>query len=123
MGHYSILNLISEFEGASSGFEFFIDWPDNGSDFVRWEQTVNPFNGRGTVSNIVQSPTGQVGCTSFGGLGADGDGTSTLDGSTDICWFWAIGTWAPYLNVGIPAYQGSDAGKLMATTRTRLWVR
>jgi hypothetical protein len=126
MGQYSILNLIDEFEGASSGFEFFIDWPDDGdgSDFVRWEQSENPFDGRGSVSNVVQSPTNQIGCTAFDGLAADGDGLSTLDGSTDFCWWWAIGTSAPFGGgSGIPAYDNSDAGGRLVVTRTRLWVR
>jgi hypothetical protein len=120
-GHYSILNLTAEFEGASPGFEFFIDWPNEGSDFVRWEQSEDPFVGRGTVSNIVQSPTNQWACTAFGGLSAENDGSSTLDGSTNTCWWWAIGTSAPF-GAGIPAYDQSDAGQLVAT-RTRLWVR
>jgi hypothetical protein len=107
-----------------SGFEFLVDWPNDGGDFgdfVQWEQSENPLVGRGTVSSIVQSPTNQSGCTAFGGLGADGDGFSTLDGTTNFCWWWAIGTTAAY-GTGIPAYLNSDAGQLVAT-RTRLWVR
>jgi hypothetical protein len=121
-GHYSILNLISEFEGSESGFEFYIDWPDDGSDFVRWEQSLNPFDGRGTVSKIVRSPANQAGCGNFGGLAADGDGFSTLDGSANFCWWWAIGTSAE-LGSGIPAYDASDVGGRFVATRTRLWVR
>jgi hypothetical protein len=121
MGHYSILSLMADFEGASPGFEFFIDWPNEGGGFVRWAQSENPFVGRGTVSSIVESPTNQTGCTAFDGLGADNDGSSTLDGSSTTCWWWAIGTSAPY-GAGIPAYGNSDAGQLVAT-QTRLWVR
>jgi hypothetical protein len=122
MGQYSILNLTADFEGTSEGFEFFIDWPNDGSGFVRWEQSENPFVGRGTVSNIVQSPTNQMGCAApFDGLAADGDGSSTMDGNTNACWSWAIGTSERY-GSGIPAYGSSDAGTLIAT-RTRLWVR
>jgi len=121
MGRYSILNLTAEFEGASTGFEFFIDWPSDGASFVRWEQSLNPFVGRGTVSGIVESPTRQAGGTFFGGLAAEGDGGSTLDGSTNTSWWWAIGTSAPW-DGGIPAYAASDAGRLVAS-RARLWVR
>jgi len=73
------------------------------------------------VSSIVESPSNQLGCTLFGGLGPDGDGLSTLDGSTNFCWWWAIGTSGPWGD-GLPAYESSDAGRLYAT-RTRLWVR
>jgi hypothetical protein len=126
MGQYSILNLIDEFEGALPGFEFFIDWPADGSDFVQWEQTENPFVDRGTVSSIVQSPTNQTGCTDFGGLGlsAPGHGFSTLDGSTNGCAWWAVGAAVAYLGVGLPAYYTSDSGQgELVATRTRLWVR
>jgi len=126
MGQYSILNLIDEFEGLSPGFEFYIDWPNDDGGFVRWEQSNNPFDlPREMVLNIVQSPTNQAAlpaCADFGGLGADGNGSSTLDGSPDNCWFWAIGTSAVQYG-GIPAYDSSDAGGLRAATRTRLWVR
>jgi hypothetical protein len=125
-GQYSILNLIDDFEGALPGFEFFIDWPNDGSGFVRWEQSENPFDGRGMVTNIVQSPTNQAalpGCTDidFGGLGP-GNGASTLDGSPGPCWFWAVGT-SKVRYGGIPAYDSSDAGGLRGAARTRLWVR
>jgi hypothetical protein len=122
MGHYSILNLMADFEGTTAGFEFFIDWPNDGADFVRWEQSEDPFVGRGAVSGIVQSPTNQFGCTPFEGLAADLSGSSTLDGSSGRCWWWAIATSAPY-GGGIPAYDASDAGGRLAATRTRLWVR
>ena len=131
MGQYSILNLIDDFEGASAGFEFLIDWPSDGSDFVTWEQSVNPFDvmdqdPRGTVTNVIQSPAGQLGCTAFEGLGADGNGSSTLDGTTSNCWFWAIGTSGPYKD-GIPAYADHDASgpgiDPLVATRARLWVR
>ncbi len=124
-GQYSILSLIDAFEGVSPGFEFYIDWPSDGTGFVRWEQSGNPLLGRaniGAVSNIVESPTNQVGCTPFSGLAADGDGDATLDGSANDCWSWAIGTSAPY-GGGIPAYGSSDAGSLISAMRTRLWVR
>jgi hypothetical protein len=121
MGHYSILFLTAEFEGASPGFELFIDWPEDGSDFIRWEQSGNPIVERGAVNNIVESPTNQTGTTEFSGLAPENDGDSTLDGSRKVYWWWAIGTSAPYLG-GIPAYEDSDAGRLVAT-RTRLWVR
>ena len=119
--HYSILFLIAEFEGASPGFEFFIDWPNDGDGFVRWAQSENPLVGRGTVDNIVQSPTNQLGGPPFDGLAADNDGFSALDGNSGAWWWWAIGTSAPYLD-GIPAYGSSDDGSLIAT-RARLWVR
>lgn len=120
-GHYSILNLIAEFEGTSPGFEFFIDWPADGGGFVRWSQSQNPFIGRGTVTNVVESPANQRGCTAFGGLGF-GVGGATLKGSTNVCWWWAIGTTREWGSIGIPAYFTSDAG-FLAATRARLWVR
>ena len=120
-GQYSILNLINDFEGMTPGFDFFIDWPSSGSDFVSWRQSLDPFVGRGLVSDIVQSPTNQTGCTTFGGLAADGDGSATLDGSTNYCFWWAIGTSSAWGD-GIPAFDASDAGGLVAS-RTRLWVR
>jgi hypothetical protein len=129
-GQYSILNLIDEFEGLTLGFEFFIDWPNDGdwpnnrNDYVLWEQPNNPFDlPRGTASNVVQSPTNQIGCTPFGGLAAEGDGFSTMDGSTDTngdCWWWAIGT-SDAFGSGIPAYKIGD--ELFVASRTRLWVR
>jgi hypothetical protein len=121
-GHYSILRLTAEFEGAS-GFELLIDWNDERSDFVHWTQSTNPLVGRGLVNIILQSPTNQLGCTAFGGLGPDNDGSSALDGSTDTCWWWATGTSAPF-GAGIPAYLSSGAaGGGLAAMRTRLWVR
>jgi hypothetical protein len=121
MGQYSILNLIDNFEGTL-GFEFFIDWPNDGTDFVRWRQSENPFDGRGLVgSSVVQSPTNQLGCTTFGGLGVESGGRAALAGSTNECWWWAVGTSQEY-GAGIPAYTSSDASRLVAT-RTRLWVR
>jgi hypothetical protein len=121
MGQYSILDLIDEFKGVSPGFEFYIDWPNEGASFVRWQQSQNPFDGRGTVTSVVQSPANQLGCTAFGGLGDDANVNATLDGSTNFCWWWAIGTSVAW-GAGIPAYQNSDTGGLDAT-RTRLWVR
>jgi hypothetical protein len=121
-GQYSILNLIDGFKVPLRDFQFIIDWPDDGDSFVRWEQSESPFSGRGTVNILDQSPGGQEGCgAGFGGLAADGDVSSTMDGNTSGCWWWAIGTSAPY-NAGIPAYGASDASSLTAT-RTRLWVR
>jgi hypothetical protein len=122
-GHYSILYLIDHFEGLS-GFEFFIDWPVDGNDFVRWKQPKNPFDlPRGTVSDIVQSPIIQTGCTDFVGLAAEGHGFSTMDGdgSAGVCWWWAIGTSSAFVR-GIPAYIGIG-DQLVTVTRTRLWVR
>jgi hypothetical protein len=128
MGHYSILHLIDEFEGMSAGFEFYIDWPGAPGDFVQWEQSANPFVGRSTVSNVVESPTNQDGCGAFAGLAADGDSSqvppfsaSTLDGSLTTCFWWAIGMTGPQAG-GIPAYFSSDAGQLVAS-HARLWVR
>jgi hypothetical protein len=122
-GQYSILNLIDDFVGASPGFDFLIDWPNDGNDYVRWTQSENPFVGRGTVTGIDPSPTNQTGCTPFSGLAAEGDGFSTMDGSASTCWWWAIGT-SDAFGSGIPAYKTSEAsGQLLAASRTRLWVR
>jgi hypothetical protein len=123
MGHYSILNLISEFEGASAGYEFLVDWPADGGSFIQWTQSQNPFVGRGVVAVIAEAPINQTGCedTAFAGL-ASRDGTATLDGDPPAgCWWWAIGTPFPW-NGGIPAYKDSAAG-LLAASRARLWVR
>jgi hypothetical protein len=76
------------------------------------------------VSNVVKSPTDQLGCPDFGGLGADMDGSSLLDGSDpdfddpDNCWWWAIGT--SQVGLGIPMYRIPTHIYAM---RTRLWVR
>jgi hypothetical protein len=118
--HYSILFLTAEFKQAGSPFEFFIDWPNDGDGFMRWTQSENPLVDRGTVNVIDESPTGQVagpGDLPFGGLGPDNSGFSTLDGSIGVWWWYAIGTSAPYVGVGIPAYFA------LVATRTRLWVR
>jgi hypothetical protein len=120
-GQYSVLNLIDEFAGATPGFEFLIDWPDDGTDYVRWTQSENPFVGRGVVSGIDQSPPNQTGCTSFAGLAAEGDGFSTMDGSANNCWWWAIGTSDGF--VGIPAYRTNGGADQLVASRTRLWVR
>jgi hypothetical protein len=121
LGQYSILNFLDQFEG-DPGFEFFIDWPNDGASFVRWEQTDSPFPaGPGTVTNVVESPANQLGCTLFGGLRNDSS-FSTFNGSdTTACEYWAIGTSRQY-GRGIPAYADSDGGSLIAT-RARLWVR
>lgn len=132
MGHYSILQLIGAFEGVTPGFEFLLEWPNQGG-FVQWQQSENPFVGRGIVSNVIQSPSNQLGCVTapaFGGLAADNDGTpdgtveSTLDGSTDECWWWAVGTSGPPLFAdGVPTYANAAPGSLRAASRARLWVR
>jgi hypothetical protein len=121
-GQFSILQLTSDFSQGGV-YEFLMDWNDDRTNFIKWEQSEDPFVGRGNVTIIDQSPTNQFGCEFiFGGLFADGDGASTLDGATRIdCWFWAIGTSAAWLG-GIPPYNRSDSGGLVAT-RTRLWVR
>jgi hypothetical protein len=122
-GQYSILNLIDDFEGLSLGFEFFIDWPSEGNDYVRWTQSQNPFDRRGAVTGIEQSPINQTGCTPFSGLAAEGDRFSTMDGSASTCWWWAIGT-SDAFGSGIPAYKTSETnGLLVVASRTRLWVR
>jgi hypothetical protein len=134
MGQYSILHLIDAFEGMAPGFEFWLDWPSSGR-FVQWEQSTNPFVGRGTISNVVQSPANQLGCAgalAFGGLAADNDGPaampnvkSTLDGSTDECWWWAVGTSGPApfsASGGIPTHANAPTA-LRAVPRARLWVR
>ena len=126
-GQYSILHLIDEINGAAGGFEFYIDWPEDGggTGFVRWSQPDNPFDSRSGASIDAQFPTNQGGCTPFSGLGNDGGTFSTLNGSDTIeCQWWAIGTSTAY-GPGIPAYLTSDApgaGGLIAT-RTRLWLR
>jgi hypothetical protein len=123
-GQYSILHLIDAFKDPSRDFQFRIDWPKDGDSFVQWEQPKNPFDlPRGTVSNIVQSPTDQFGCTPFGGLAAEGNVFTTMDGDAGVCQWWAIGTSAPAgAGGGIPGFSGSDVTSLIAT-RTRLWVR
>ena len=131
-GQFSILQLTSYFD-QGDGYEFRIDWDDR-TNFIQWEQSENPFVGRGTVSNIMKSPAYQLGCPAsggsgpdpdgFGGLGADGDGDSLLDGSDpdfdsqDNCWWWAIGT--SQVGLGIPMYRTPTH---VYATRTRLWVR
>jgi hypothetical protein len=131
-GQFSILQLTSDFSQGGE-YEFLMDWNGDRSDFVQWTQTGDPFDlidPRGTVVIEFESPTTQFGCTTlFGGLGADGDGSvtqdaySTLDGSPDgTCWWWAIGTTAPFVG-GIPGYGSSDEGGRLLAARTRLWVR
>jgi hypothetical protein len=122
-GQFSILQLTSDFAQGGE-YELLIDWNDDRSDFMQWTQSEDPFVGRGTVIIIDESPTSQTGCGDFAGLAAEGDGSSTLDGSTSTCWWWAIGTSAPYRAMGIPAYEQSNAGLgQIVATRTRLWVR
>lgn len=124
-GQYSILNLIDDFEGGTAGFEFFIDWPSPMTfNYIQWSQSMNPFIGRGSVTMVSGVPLNQMSCMDFGGLAADvdDDDRATLDGDPgDTCWWWAIGTAVPWFD-SIPAYQDSDAGRLLAT-RARLWVR
>jgi hypothetical protein len=142
MGQYSILHLIDAFEGVTPGFEFWFDWPVDGR-FIQWEQSDNPFVGRGTVNVIAQSPANQLGadqlgpgCSTpappFGGLAADDDGPptmpavrATLDGSIDACWWWAVGTSgsAPFAGGGIPTYGNATPASLRVAPRARLWVR
>jgi hypothetical protein len=125
-GQFSILQLTPDFD-QGGGYEFLIDWDDR-TNFVTWDQSENPFVGRGTLGTVVQLPTNQSGCTAFGGLAADGDGSpaqsveSLLDGSTNTCFWWAVGTSSAY-NGGIPAYFTSDVGGPLIATRTRLWIR
>jgi hypothetical protein len=124
-GQFSILQLTSYFSQGGE-WEFLLDWDDRATS-VKWTQSEDPFVGRGTVSNIVQSPPNQTGCVGddFAGLAADGDGagasSSVLDGSANTCWWWAVGTSGSWAGA-IPAYKDSDAGRLDAT-RARLWVR
>jgi hypothetical protein len=124
-GQYSILNLIDDFEGSVPGFEFFIDWPFPPPTitltWIRWFQSLNPFSGRGIVAIASEAPFNQVGCSDFGGLASEADGLATLNGSTNFCAWWAIGTTRSWAD-GIPAYENSDSGQLVAT-RARLWVR
>jgi hypothetical protein len=119
-GQFSILQLTSFFSQGGE-YEFLLDWDDRTS-FVRWTQTESPLSGRGVVTSVVQSPMDQIGCTTFGGLAAEFDNFSTMDGSTNTCWWWAVGTSESYTVPGIPAYDGSASGQLVAT-RARLWVR
>ena len=120
-GQFSILQLTSYFSQGGE-YELLIDW-DGRTNYVQWVQTENPLVGRGTVSNIVQFPTIQLGCDTFDGLGPDGDGPSLLDGSggANTCWWWAIGTSAGF-DLGIPTYRIPPNTHLSAM-RTRLWVR
>jgi hypothetical protein len=120
-GQYSILNLIDAFVGMEPGFEFRIDWEEDRTEFVQWKQDMNPFDGRGTVTEVTQVPGGQLGFGTFSGLGSDADSYAALDGNL-AGWFWAVGTSAPFDVDKIPAFNNSFAGPLSAT-RARLWVR
>ena len=64
-GQYSILNLIDDFEGTAPGFDFFIDWPapPPGITFtyIWWSQSLNPFDGRGTVNLFPRLPSLRLG--------------------------------------------------------------
>jgi hypothetical protein len=114
---------MTAFFGQAGQWEFLLDWDDRGT-WVMWTQSEDPFVARGTVSSVVQVPANQEGCNSgdrFSGLSAENNGSSTLDGNDNACWWWAVGTSAPYFG-GIPAYKDSDAGRLDAM-RARLWVR
>ena len=122
-GQFSILQLTSYFD-QGGWYEFLLDW-DNRTNFVQWEQSQDPFIGRGTVRNVEQFPMDQVGCLTFDGLGPDGDGSSLLDGSenvTDECWWWAIGTSAEW-DLGIPTYRIFPGDIHLSAMRARLWVR
>ena len=68
-----------------------------------------------------EAPFNQEGCTDFGVLASENDGLETLNGSTNFCAWWAIGTSRDW-DDGIPAYNLSVIGGLVAT-RARLWVR
>jgi hypothetical protein len=121
-GQWSILNRVAEFRNADQTFEFRLTYGQTQSNYVQWTQTGDPRTGiRGTVSNIVQSPGSQFGCSLFGGLANDGQSESAWDGDAGGCWFFAVGASSAYLG-GMPAYQNSLAGGLV-TDRTRLYVR
>jgi hypothetical protein len=125
-GQFSILQLASDFSQGGV-YEFLMDWNDDRTEFIKWEQSGDPFGmDRGDVTIIDQIPTDQFACdnTIFFGLGKDGDGSAEFDGAEPGCWFWAIGTSAAWLDTHpIPAYKGSGSGGALVATRTRLWVR
>ena len=121
-GQFSILQMTSHF-GQGGQWEFLLDWDDRDTS-IMWIQSEDPFVGRGTVTSILEIPANQTGeCTGegFSGLSAEFNGSSTLDGNDNACWWWAVGTSAPWVG-GIPAYHDSDNGELVAM-RARLWVR
>ncbi|HVZ71443.1 MAG TPA: EGF domain-containing protein [Polyangia bacterium] len=122
-GQWSILNRISELENSNLTFEFRMTYGTDQTNFIQWVQTGDPSTGtRGTLSNIVESPTNQSGCGPFVGLANDGQGESAWDGDAGGCWWFAVGSSGSFGPGGIPVVNGSDGGQIV-TNRVRLYVR
>ena len=128
-GQYSILYDLPILKSGTN-YELRIDWPtapEAGS--VQWTQVDNPNTAPDTptISNVVMSPLNQGGCGTFRGLGPSLKGQpSALNGDSandSACWWWGIGTSAPYSSAGgIPSFDNGPQGGL-GTPHARLWVR
>lgn len=122
-GQWGILNRLSLFASSGGVFELRLTFGQTESASVQWKQSADPLSGAGgTLSNVVMSPTNQVGCSAFLGLAQRG-AFAALDGDTLGCWWFAVGAAQSYSPTsGIPAFADSTTGQLV-TDRARLWVR
>jgi hypothetical protein len=118
-GQWSILQHLGAYGAQDGSYKFRMTWNNAEDRFIEWDQTSNPLVGRGTASNIVMVPASQVGVGSFQGIASDGP--AALDGEPGDAYFWAVGTLSTF-GGGIPAYNGSASGSLIAT-RTRLYFK
>ncbi len=119
-GQWSALQHLGALGDFGGGYTFRMTWDDEETG-IQWRQTTNPLIERGLVVDVTMLPTGQEGAGAFAGLGPDGT-TAALDGEDGggASW-WAIGTGAA-ISGGIPAYNASSDGQLIAS-RTRLYVK
>ena len=117
-GSWSVLQHLAAFADWKGRYTFRLAWGPSNETGVEWQQTSNPLEGRGTVSNVVMTPTDQVGLGvggPFSGLAHD-DGAAALDGEPGTAFGWAIGTQASYGD-GLPTYADQSS------SRARLYFR
>lgn len=131
-GQYSIISEIPNLKSAAA-YEFRFDWESaaGATPFLQWSQTANPLttnDGAATgFSGVTMSPSGQTGCSAFGGLTKSTAGQSVLDADAGGCWYFAVGqnaAWGGSNGNGIPVYSTSSLGAgSLAAKRARLYVR
>lgn len=120
---YSILSSLELFKRGGA-FTFRINWPGFAPRNV-WSQLTNPTSDVDAAGyqaiNVMATDNGWVGLELSNGTHGPGSGSSYLDGTGGVNWYYAIGSYVDWHN-GIPAAD-SVAGAATGVPHTQLWVR